>query len=218
MPRNLLFLILVLGLVFVVPSAVLAQDDDDASDDDATGDDDADEGFFASSVMFTEPAALEPNAELFFQISVTNAAVADTGKGDWINQVDLTMPSQDYVVDEAILTAPDPLHGATGDDTEIDKWVVSFDPTTVTITWAVMAAVSSANYGDIREGDTLAFEFTATTDADATDGFDWVLYSDEGNIVTGTAYVEDQDDDDDDDDDDDNNDDNDDDDDGGCGC
>jgi len=206
MPKRMLFWVLVLGLTLAFASIAIAQDDDDtatddddtaADDDDTAADDDDDtggeDGFFASTVEFTEPTALTPSEQLLFTFTVTNNAVAGEAKGDWINQVDLTMPSQDYVVDEESLTAPDPLHTA-----DVEKWEVSFDPTTVTITWQTLAAATSMNYGDIREGEWLAFEFTATTDAEATDGFDWALYSDEGNIVTGTAWIEVPDDDDDD--------------------
>jgi hypothetical protein len=222
MPRKLLILILALGLIFALSASAFAQvDDDDDDDNDTMGDDDDATGddFFSSTVVFTEPAVLDPEAELLFEINVTNNAQVGADKGDWVNQVDLTMPSTAYLVDEETLAGPAPLHGATGDDTEIDKWEASFDPTTATITWATLTVVSSANYGDIREGESLAFEFTATTDADASDGFDWVLYSDEGPIVTGTAYVEAQGDDDTGDDDDTaGDDDDDDDDDSGCGC
>ena len=210
MPRKWFVLMLALGLLLAFSGASFAQNDDDATDDD---DDETEDGFFASTLEFTEPTALEANTQLLFTFVVTNNAVAGETKGDWINQVDLAMPSLDYVVDEEALAAPDPLNGDTGDDYEIDQWEVQFDPTTVTITWSTLCTVTSMNYGDIREGESLAFQFTATTDADATDGFAWVLYSDEENIHTGTAYIEGAPDDDDD-----TGDDDEDDDDDGCGC
>lgn len=200
-------------------------DDDDTTvddDDDTAGDDD---DFFASTVEFTSPEALDPDQEYQFFFEVTNNAVLNPDeKGDWINQVDLSMPSSDYVVNEGELEAPEPLHGDTGDETEIEKWEVSFDPNTVTITWQAFGVVTSADYGDIREGDVLTFNFVATTDSIPTGtlesgvGFNWVLYSDEGNMVNGTAYIGEDIVDDDDDDDTTPSGDDDDDSGGGCGC
>jgi hypothetical protein len=197
-------------------------DDDSMDDDDDTGPDDDD--FFSSTLKFDSPAALEAEQEYEFVFTVTNASVEEPEKSDWINQVDLTMPSQDYVVNEEELSAPVPLYGDTGDEFEIDRWEVSFDPNTSTITWQCFGVVTSINYGDIREGDFLSFQFVATTDAVPTGtieseiGFDWILYSDEGNMVTGTSYIGQDDDDDDDDNDTVPGDDDDDSGGGGCGC
>ena len=181
------------------------------------------EGFYASTVDFVMPEALDAEAMYEFIFEVTNNAVAEREKADWIKQVDLMMPSQEYVVDENELTAPNPLYGDTDDVTEIDRWEVSFDSNTSTITWQCFGVVTSAEYGDIREGDTLSFSFVATTDVNedgiATDGFNWILYSDEGNMVSGTSYIgEDSLDDDDNDDDNDDNNNDDDSGGGGCGC
>jgi hypothetical protein len=238
------FLLLMLMLSFVMTSVAFAQVDDDddtmADDDDDTmadddDDDDSmdddddtagdDDDFFNSSLEFDSPTALEADKEYEFIFTVTNTAVEGDEKADWINQVDLTMPSQDYAVNEAELDAPDPLYGNTGDEFEIDRWEVSFDPNTSTISWQCFGVVTSVNYGDIREGDFLSFQFLATTDSVPTGtvesdiGFDWILYSDEGNMVTGTAYIGTEGPDDDDDDDDDvAGDDDDDSGGGGCGC
>ena len=79
--------------------------------------------------------------------------------------------------------APEPLH----DDTTA-RWDVIYEWNDSTISWqAVGLATSSA--GDIRGGEELSFDFIAVTNSDATDGFAWILYSDEGNTVYGTAYV-----------------------------
>jgi hypothetical protein len=172
-------LILFIFIFGVIQSNAQVFDDDDDDDDD----------FFASTAVFTQPSALDPNTEYQFKIVVTNAAALSSEKGDWINQFDLTMPSSNYEVEEETLTAPHPLHGATGDQTEIDRWEVSFDPNTVTITWQALAVVSSRNWGDIREGESLEFEFIAETDSNPSDGFDWVAFSDEGNMLSGTAYI-----------------------------
>ena len=180
--------------------------------------------FSASDVEFTDPAALNPSQEFDFSFLVTNAATSGDASAEWIMQVELSMPSDGYVVNSSALTAPAPLH-----PTEISEWEVNFLSSTNTITWSTVAMGTTAT-GDIREQESLAFDFTATTDAEATDGFDWELTGDGGTIVSGTAYIGDEpgDDDDDDDDDDTFNDDDDDtdsfggddddDDDSGCGC
>ena len=232
MARTVFILLLLFSFILVMSSVAMAQDDDD--DNDTTGDDDSadddsadDDDFYSSELYFESPSALEPSETYEFMFTVVNHAIApdDKGivKGDWINQVDLTMPSTDYLVDESQLTAPIPLYGDTGDETEIEKWEVSFDHNTTTITWQAFGVVTSVNYGDIREGDFLSFQFVATTDAEPTGTWEsetpflWVLYSDEGNTVAGEAYIGEQIDDDDDDNDADKGDD-DDDSGGGCGC
>ena len=195
MTRRLLFLMLIIGLSLAMTTLAFAADDDDdndaVDDDDDAVDDDDDAGgtFYDSTVEFTNPPALEADTQYEFTINVTNATMLGEEKGDWIYQVDLTMASQDYVVSEEELTAPAPLYGATGDDTEIDRWEASFDVNTATITWQAFGVVTTVNIGDIREGDFLPFQFVATADSVPSDGFMWVLYSDEGNVVSGTAYI-----------------------------
>ena len=238
MTKRLLFLILILGLFLALTTLAFAADDDDSADDDSADDDSADDDsadddeaddddaddddaaggtFFDSSVEFTNPLALEPETPYEFTILVTNNATLGEEKGDWINQVDLILPSQDY--SEPELEEPAPLYGDTGDDYEIDHWEASFDANTATITWQAFGVVTSVAYGDIREGDSLSFQFVATTDAVPSNTFLWVLYSDEGNTVNGEACPGGCDDDDDAvDDDDAAGDDDDDDDSGGCGC
>ena len=236
MTRRLLFIMLIIGLSLAMTTLAFAADDDDDNDavdddddtvpddddtvpdddDDAVDDDDDDGGtFYDSDIEITNPLALEADSQFEFTINVTNATTLGEEKGDWIYQVDLTMASQDYVVSEEDLSAPAPLYGATGDDTEIDRWEASFDVNTATITWQAFGVVTTVNIGDIREGDFLSFQFVATTDSVPSDGFMWVLYSDEGNVVSGTAYVGEEPDIDDDDDTAGGGDD---DDDSGCGC
>ena len=221
MTRRLLILMLIVGLSLALTTLAFAADDDDELDDDEADDDEADDDdatggtFYESTVEFTNPLALDADTQYEFTIVVTNAATPGEKKGDWINQVDLTMASQDYIVDDENLTAPSPLYGDTGDETEIDRWEASFDANTATITWQAFGVVTSVAYGDIREGDFLSFQFVATSDSVPTDGFLWVLYTDEENFVSGTAYVGEEPDDDDTADDDDSGDD---DDDSGCGC
>ena len=190
-------------------------DDDTTDDDDDTGDDDDD--FFASTLVFDSPTALDPETEYEFQFTVTNNAIADDEeKAEWIKAVDLTLPSQEYLLDETDLTAPEPLYPE-----ETERWEVEFDANSSTISWQCFGVVTSVNYGDIREGDFLSFQFIATTDSVPTGtyesevGFNWVLYGDNENVVPGTSYIGEEpvDDDDDtlgDDDDDSGG--------GGCGC
>jgi len=245
MARKLFFLMLILIMSVVISGAAYAQDDDaadddtaddDTADDDTTDDDTADDDtvdddtadddsgddddFMASTLVFDAPTALEAETPYDFEFTVTNGATfnGDTDeKGEWIFGVDLSMPSSDYVVDESDLKGPTPLHGTVSEgDYQILSWDASFDPTSTTITWQCFGVVTSANYGDIREGEMLSFQFSATTDAAATDGFHWVLHGDLGTDVEGDAYINGGDDDNDDNDDSSKGDD--DDSGGGCGC
>lgn len=236
MAKKLLLLMLILSLALVLHSVALAQtDDDDAMDDDTTdddatdddaadddaADDDDDGGEFTDSYLeFDSPTALEADIDYEFNLTVYNAATfEEKGKqGEWIYAIDLTMPSEDYVVDTETLAGPDPIHSGTDDEYEITGWEANFDPSSATISWQCFGVVTSATYGDIREGDLLAFQFMATTDAGATDGFPWVLHGDMGTDVEGTAYITEEPTDDDEDDDDMGTRDDDDDDGGGCGC
>jgi len=172
--------------------------------------------------------SLEPSVTYDFQFTVTNAEEPPSlGKGEWIHTVDLMMPTTSYEVDVNQLSAPDPLHGnASEGQYQIERWETQFSPVSQTITWLCISAASSATYGDIREGERLSFNFVATTDGAASSDFYWVLYGDEGSVVSGSTHVGDDDDDDDDDDDGDESDDDDDeggdkggdDDDDECGC
>jgi hypothetical protein len=226
MAKKLLFIMLMLSLVLVLHSAALAQEDDDDDNDDnddATDDDDMGGTFEDSYLAFDSPTEIEGDTEYEFNLTVYNAATfEEKGKqGEWIYAIDLAMPSVDYVVSTDTLAGPDPIHGSTGDEFEITGWEANFDPSLATISWQCFGVVTSANYGDIREGDLLQFQFMATTDTDATDGFPWVIHGDMGTDVEGKAYIGEEPVDDDDDDDDDDTDtprSDDDDDGGGCGC
>ncbi|MCC6160393.1 MAG: hypothetical protein IT350_20240 [Deltaproteobacteria bacterium] len=193
-----------------------ADDDmqDDDTDDDAADDDAADE--FAADVFFTAPDALEPDTTYDFAFEVHNNTVAgDTQR--WILQVDMFMPSANYAVNTDDLSAPDALHDG--------EWTAEADETpdgVPGIRWIYNGLTTSESYGDIREGEYLSFAFSASSDGDATDGFDWRVVADSGDELSGVAYINEADDDDTDDDsgDDDaaDGDDDDDDDSGGCGC
>lgn len=193
--RTLFCFLIILLMSLAFSTAALAQYDDD---DDYVMDDDDSTSFNDSTVEVIEPTELPPDTMLLFSFLVTNMEQPGGGKGEWIYMVDLSMPSANYMVEEASLTAPDPLYPS-----ETDRWEVSFDPNTVTISWQAMGLSTSVEYGDIREGDNLTFEFEAITDADATDGFLWTLFGDMGTAVSGVVYVTDGSDDDDDDSDDD---------------
>lgn len=222
MLRRFFLFLLVLGLIFSFSSVSLAQVDDDDSGE-----------FNDSMVEFITPDALLPSQEFEFSLSVSYGGGAKKAmKSEWINQVDMTLPSSDYSVNTGNLEAPDPIHG-TGDPYEIDRWEVNFDPGSSSLSWQCFSVVTSESYGDIREGDSQIFSFAATTDTEATDGFTWTLYGDEGSMLSDVIYIGQGDDDDTtdddtvDDDDDDNDtddddkaadDDADDDEDVGCGC
>lgn len=102
-------------LTFIISGVDTIGNEDD--EDDATG-----STFYDSTVEFLEPQDLEPNTRYEFVLLVTNAAVKGEEKTDWINRIDIFLPSMDYDI-EAIY-APEPLHNDTGDETEIDRWVI----------------------------------------------------------------------------------------------
>ncbi len=141
--------------------------------------------FEDSNVEFGTPSMLEPSTEYQFVLTVKNGAeAAKEEREDWIHKVTLTMPSFNYVIDEAGLLAPTPKHGDT-----TDYWDVGFNANNSTITWQIYGTATPWPMGDIREDEDLAFSFTATTDDAATDGFFWSLYGDQGNIVNGTSTI-----------------------------
>ena len=185
MTKKFLWLALILSLVWV--GAAYAQDaDDDAADDDVAA------SFADSSVTFTAPDALEANTEITFEFQVFNAAPVPEGDdaGIGIKQVDLVLPSADYVYADEQPAAPMPLH-----PDKVAKWEVSFDSANQTITWQTFGVVSTEEFGDIREQDVLTFSFVATTDGGPTDGFAWTLYGDDtaGSTVSGTWFFGDDD-------------------------
>jgi hypothetical protein len=204
--RTAIFILFLLTAFF--PAIASAQTDDDDCD-----------SYFDSTLEFTQPPDIDPETQYQFVFTVTNAAKPGTEKCDWIQQVDLTMPSADYAVDK--IDEPNPLHQET------ENWESYFDANTATITWSSYYVNPRAMMlGDIREGESLSFSFTATTDSQEDGTFIWLLTGDEGNSVAGESWFDDDDDvigDDDDDDDavapaDDDQDDDGDDDGGNCGC
>jgi hypothetical protein len=217
--KKFLLLALTLGFVLALAPFALAQDDtadDDAADDDAADDDVADDDV-ADPFTLTgtangnaPPLTLEANTAYEFAFDVFNAS----GGAVAIKKVDITLPSVAYVLDTANLHAPDALHPDNG------SWAVDFDDISYTITWEFSGVVSSVEVGDIKEGEMLTFSFMATTDADATDGFAWVLTGDDQatTMVSDTFYFGDDDETPPDDDTSPTGDDDDDDDSGGCGC
>jgi len=170
-------------------------------------DDKEDATFEDSYVEFTSPESLEPDTTYLFSFTVFNAeeSVCDP-KCEWIYKVSLIMPSTDYDVNVSELDAPDPMHGDISEGQyKIERWEAQYNINSSTISWQCFGAVTTANYGDIREGEVLDFEFIVTTDEQATDGFMWTLYDDTGEWDGGDddtdegRYDEDEDN-------------------GGCGC
>ncbi len=213
---------LMLAMMLVVPVAGFAQDDDvtddDAADDDATDDDAADDDAadddatgegFDGTLEFMSPDALAPNSEYNFEFRVTNTTSAEVDGDHWIYLVEIYMPSPEYAINGELMS-PTALHD--GDWTAELLEDVTDSPG---IRWMHSSVVTSAAFGDIREGEYLDFAFTATSDAEGSDGFDFRLVTQNDDFVTGTAYVGDEPDDDDTTD---EGDDDDDDDDDGCGC
>ena len=215
MTKKFLLMALVLLSALAVGVVAYAQEDDDAVDDDATDDDAADDdagGFDASTVIFTAPTALEPNSPYTFEFDVFNAAPQGEEKGIWIRQVDMTLPEDYVLAEDADQPAPP---DCLNPGPDCDHWEVTFDSQTNKITWQSFGQVSTVNFGDIREQDTQTFSFIATTDEGPTNLFEWVLTGDDGSFVEGESSIGTTDDDSVDDD---AADDDDDDDSGGCGC
>jgi len=155
-------------------AAAYAQDDD--TFDQTTFDD--------STVQFTAPDAIEANTTYTFVFEVFNAAMEQPNgeKQPWILQVDLTMPEDYLLADDA--EQPDPpacLH----QDQYCDHWEAAFDPATPKVTWHSFGTASSVEYGDIREQDVQTFSFVATTDAGPAVNFAWMLTADDGSVVEG---------------------------------
>lgn len=152
-----------------------------------------------STVELIEPAMIQAGQKLLFRVRVTHGVdVAGAEKGEWINKVGLALPTTDYEVDTDYLEPPDPMHGS-GDTHAIDRWEVEYDPTLATFTWECFSVDPGERYGDIREGDSLVFDFTATIDDAASNGFTWTLWGDKGNSLTDTIFIDEPSDDDDDD-------------------
>ena len=175
-------------MVFVFAGAVMAQEDAFHLEGSADGD---------------YPVDLAPTTEYEFAFEVFNDAGGDVA----IKTVSITLPTTSYVLgdyDEMIEGVRDGF-----------QWQGTFDEDTATLEWATFGPGSSAELGDIQEGDMLTFAFFATTDEEATDGFAWVLTGDDNGATTASGVLWfsgddgpiDGDDDDDDDDDD-----------SGCGC
>lgn len=189
-------LALTFALVLAFSAFAFAQDDtattDDTTADDATDDatDDSDDdaaGAFAATMAFTSPVSLEAEIEYEFEFTVTNTTNVGANVHEWIEMLDLYMPSEEYAIDTDSLAAPDDLHGGS--------WSVRTLPlddataTPIGIRWQFTTNSTSAAYGDIREGETLEFAFRAKSDASATDGFNYKIYSDSGADVQGKACI-----------------------------
>jgi hypothetical protein len=116
----------------------------------------------------------QPETEYEFAFKVENHG--DFGVA--IRKVEIAMPALGYKMVE--YSAPEALH-------EDMQWYVDYDEATTALTWESMPinAGSSAELGDIREGDSLTFSFVAITDEQATDGFIWTLTGDDG----GTTFT-----------------------------
>jgi hypothetical protein len=166
------FLLIAL-MLFGMAAFAYAQTDDDASpaaDDDASA-----EPFSLTGTAngTSPPVVLQASTVYAFAFDVFN-----TGGGtEAIKQVDITLPNASYSVDQTKLKAPAAKHADRG------AWTVTYASDTATITWLFQGTVSSAELGDIEQGEDLVFPFSATTDAAATDGFTWTLTGDAGTVV-----------------------------------
>ncbi|MDP8225259.1 MAG: hypothetical protein P9L99_18000 [Candidatus Lernaella stagnicola] len=122
------------------------------------------------------PVALQPGTEYEFAFDVFNES------GDSVSIIDvmITLPTTSYEV------------GAYNDITSglhnNFYWEAWYDADTATMSWHSFNAVSSAEMGDLQEGDVFTFSFYAVTDEAGTDGFSWLLLGDD-NGATQTAGV-----------------------------
>ncbi|MBZ0271212.1 hypothetical protein K8I61_04195 [bacterium] len=153
----------------------------DSGDDDDDDDDDTD--FQAEASIHAKPAGkLEPSTKYEFDFVVANTS--KTAATHWIHQVEIYMPTPEYHIHPIYVSEPDGLHG-------IGEWERSYiggdEP--YGIRWDFVQDVTQQSIGDIREGESLDFSFRGTSDANATDGFDYRLVADSGLFVADTAYV-----------------------------
>jgi hypothetical protein len=190
-----------MAMMLAFAGVAFAQDDDTADDDadddtadDDTADDDADDdaadddfggGEFVASLEFNNPAALEAETAYDFEFTVTNNTLAGADVHNWINEVDLWMPSTEYVI--STIADPDPVNPQGGEWTSEN--LIDADQNPVGIKWLYSLGSTSESHGDIAEGEALEFAFTARTDAAATDGFDYKIVADSLAEMTGTAYI-----------------------------
>ncbi len=169
--KKLSIIVLVMAMVPAMSSLVFAQDDD-YGDFDAAGD-------------FLYPNALSANETYDFNFLVENTSDTINQSNNWICEVDIFMPSDDYELDEDFIADPDALHSG--------EWVGEIDydaDNSAAITWMHSGLnASSSMVCDIHEGEGLEFAFRATTDTGPRDGFEWRALSAGGDWVTGTAYV-----------------------------
>ena len=149
--------------------------------------------FGDSQVKMDSPANIEPNTTYDFSFTVSNNDTEPDG--EWIYKVSMTMPIQNYNVDQSNIQVPDPIHPDV-----IDYWEADFNPNNSTITWQTTTTVTAVFLGDIRETEQLSFTFRATTDNNPTDGFFYRLSGDKGGVTGGMIWLDTQDPDDDDDD------------------
>ena len=157
-------------------------DTDDDVDDDTDDDVDDDAGDdFSATLDFNNPVLLTGARLYDFEFIVANTTTPGPIQR-WINGVDLYMPSDAYAIDA--VHAPDALHWGS--------WaheLLPGDAGDIGIRWSFTSGGSSAAYGDIREGESLEFAFAATTDVEASDGFDYRIVADSGEYISGTACI-----------------------------
>jgi len=172
------FLLIALMVCAMAVVAYAADDDASPTDDDATpadddasppADDDSTDIFgLTGTAGGAYPVMLKANTQYDFAFDVFNK----NGGTIAIKKVDISLPSKTYKVDGTV-AAPKALHPTLG------TWKADYAEATATITWEFQGMVSSAEVGDIKEGETLTFSFVATTDAAGTDGFAWTLTGDD---------------------------------------
>ncbi len=174
----------VIGETSALAESSPAPDDDSSPEASPAPDDDTADLFeFSGTANGTSPP-LVLRADSRYQFAFVALNNAPAGNPIAIRKVGITLPNASYGLNATSLDAPTAKHPDRG------SWTVYFDDSTATVTWVFQGAMSSAQVGDIDEGESLTFSLTATTDAAGTDGFAWKLTGDDaaGACSSGTFW------------------------------
>lgn len=137
---------------------------------------------YDTQVYITQPTSMESNTSYTFQFKVDFWSME---LDEYLLSFSVTFPAG-YTGISA--TDPPPVdEGAYG-----SHWTHTVSGTTVTWTFAHYCDPQSGwgcGWGDAHVGSSITFSATATTDAAATNRFQYTVTGDFGNTLSGTAYV-----------------------------
>ncbi len=173
---KIIYLILTAAILTHAGAAMAQQDDFGKSDD------------FTADLAFDAPYALQPRQTYDFEFTLSNTS--ESGDVDnSICQLEMFVPEPDYDIDENYIYAPEALHGGVW-TTEMLAFHDNYGDIYEGVRWEYVAEKESRSLGDISEGESLGgFGFRATTDQDASDGFDWAVWSDDGTLFIDVSCV-----------------------------